>query len=358
MGNLDKKYIIRLDTKNTFFNPTLNFSMSDTKTSDFYIRVTDEDKIINIDNIIPVITLIDPNGKLHSDFMTVENGLLYYDLKQSDKNIAGKWIGRVLLLDGKERIVLKGTFSYLIDNDEFMHLNKEEIKLSIKNMILESLKFNANNLKDKTWAVVGDSLTEINEATTKHYYDYISEETGIKVINYGVGGTGYMRGCDSSNAFYQRVLNISSDVDIITIFGSGNDLGRKVGIDKLGDITDTGTDTICGCINKALDNLFTKFPMTPIGVISPTPWYKFPTTALNNDMELYVQKIELICKRRGVKYLDLYHSSLLRPEDETNRNLYFYNKTELDGNGDGIHLNELGHKIIYPAFREFLKSMI
>ena len=46
MGNLDKKYIIRLDTKNTFFNPTLNFSMSDTKTSDFYIRVTDEDKII------------------------------------------------------------------------------------------------------------------------------------------------------------------------------------------------------------------------------------------------------------------------------------------------------------------------
>ena len=56
-------------------------------------------------------------------------------------------------------------------------------------------------------------------------------------------------------------------------------------------------------------------------------------------MELYVQKLQLICKRRGVKYLDLYHLSSLRPEDETNRNLYFYNKSELDGNGDGIHLN-------------------
>ena len=75
-------------------------------------------------------------------------------------------------------------------------------------------------------------------------------------------------------------------------------------------------------------------------------------------MELYVQKLQLICKRRDVKYLDLYRLSSLRPEDETNRNLYFYNTSELDGNGDGIHLNELGHQIIYPAFRVFLESMI
>ena len=53
---------------------------------------------------------------------------------------------------------------------------------------------------------------------------------------------------------------------------------------------------------KVLDNLFTKFPTTPIGIVSPTPWYKFPTTAPNNDMELYVQKLELICKRRDVVY--------------------------------------------------------
>ena len=56
-------------------------------------------------------------------------------------------------------------------------------------------------------------------------------------------------------------------------------------------------------------------------------------------MELYVQKLQLICKRRGVKYLDLYHLSSLRPEDEKNRNLYFYKKSELDVNGDGSHLN-------------------
>ena len=53
---------------------------------------------------------------------------------------------------------------------------------------------------------------------------------------------------------------------------------------------------------RELDNLFTKFPTTPIGIVSPTPWYKFPTTAPNNDMELYVQKLELICKRRDVVY--------------------------------------------------------
>lgn len=228
----------------------------------------------------------------------------------------------------------------------------------ISNQLIETLKFNKNNLKNKTWAAVGDSLTEVNEATTKHYHDYISEETGIKVVNYGIGGTGYMRGYDNNNAFYQRVNNISSNVDVITIFGSGNDLGGNVGIDKLGDINDADTTTICGCINKTFDNLFKKFPSTPIGVISPTPWQNYPTTIPNNNMELYVQKLEEICKLRGVKYLDLYHSSLLRPEDETNRNLCFYNKAELDGNGDGVHPNEIGHKIIYPSFREFLKTLI
>ena len=233
------------------------------------------------------------------------------------------------------------------------------VKLDIlSSQLLETLNFNKNNLKNKTWAVVGDSLTEVNEATTKHYHDYISEETGINVVNYGVGGTGYMRGYDNNKAFYQRIANIPSNVDIITIFGSGNDLGGNVGINKLGDINDTDTTTICGCINKTLDNLFEKFPSTPIGIISPTPWQNYPTTISNNNMELYVQKLEAICKRRGVKYLDLYHSSLLRPEDETNRNLCFYNKAELDGNGDGVHPNELGHKIIYPSFREFIKTLI
>lgn len=38
------------------------------------------------------------------------------------------------------------------------------------------------------WIVVGDSLTEENVRTTKHYFDYIAEGTGIQVTNMGVSG--------------------------------------------------------------------------------------------------------------------------------------------------------------------------
>lgn len=206
----------------------------------------------------------------------------------------------------------------------------------------------------KKWVCIGDSLTANNSATTKHYYDYIQDELGINVVNMGVGGTGYMRGYENNNAFYQRVLNCPTDADFVTIFGSGNDLSLY---SDLGDYDDSGTDTICGCINTTLDNFFSICSTTPIGIIAPTPWQTNPTTNVNSHMNTYVEKLKQICDYRGIPFLDLYHSSNLRPEDETNRKLCFYNKVELDGNGDGVHPNELGHKIIATKIREFIKCL-
>lgn len=77
---------------------------------------------------------------------------------------------------------------------------------------------------DRTWVCLGDSLTESNSRTTNHYFDYIAEKTGIKTVNLGVSGTSYMRRKDINRAFYQRVSDIPEDADVITIFGSGNDL--------------------------------------------------------------------------------------------------------------------------------------
>ena len=67
-------------------------------------------------------------------------------------------------------------------------------------------------------------MTESNSRTTKHYFGYIAEKTGIKTVNLGVSGTGYMRRKDINRAFYQRVSDIPEDADVITIFGNGNDL--------------------------------------------------------------------------------------------------------------------------------------
>lgn len=212
----------------------------------------------------------------------------------------------------------------------------------------------SSSIKGKKWACIGDSLTALNSATSLHYYDYIAERTGILPINMGQGGSGYKKAEDTSGAFYQRVLNIDSTIDVCTVFGSGNDMSFH---DSFGAYTDTTTDTVAGCVNIFLDNYFSICPTQPIGIIAPAPWYAFPTTTPNNYMEQYTNLLKQIAEYRGVPFLDLYHASNLRPEDATNRDLCFSSQ-ELDGHGDGTHPNELGHKILSSKIQMFLETLI
>lgn len=217
----------------------------------------------------------------------------------------------------------------------------------------------------KKWVCVGDSLTERNATTTKDYYDYISEASGITPYIMGVGGTGYVRGYDVTKAFYQRISAVPTDADFVTIFGSGNDLNieamakfsGKTWSEALGTYTDTGTDTICGCVNTCLDNYFAVMITAPIGIIAPSPLRPYPTTTPNNRMSDYVSALKQIAEYRGVPFLDLYHCSNLRPENAANRAACYY-VGDLDGNGDGVHPNALGHQIIASKIYQFVKNLL
>ena len=205
--------------------------------------------------------------------------------------------------------------------------------------------------KGKKWACVGDSLTALNIGTTKHYYDYVADSTGIEPYIMGVGGSGYKRTEDNNTAFYQRVESIPTDVDVITIFGSGNDIGLT-----MGEVTDTTTDTICGCINQTLDRIYSRFmgvsKLPVIGIVSPTPWVgNMPFD--DGSMKPYVEALKQICNNRSIPYLDLYYCSLLNPDDATFRSLA-YSKD----NGGGVHPDENGHKIIAPRFKAFLETLL
>jgi lysophospholipase L1-like esterase len=204
--------------------------------------------------------------------------------------------------------------------------------------------------KGKKWVCVGDSLTEHNSRATKSYHDYVAEVTGIEVVNMGVSGTGYKRQEENGRAFYQRVENIPSDADVITIFGSGND-GAYWG-SNLGTALDATTDTIGGCINITIDNILAKMPLAVVGIVSPTPW--------NNNkpgddtmMKKYANLLKQICENRGIPFLDLFHNSGLRPWDESFKQLA-YSRDE----GNGVHPDENGHKLIAPRFKAFLETLI
>ncbi|MFQ8646037.1 MAG: GDSL-type esterase/lipase family protein [Faecalibacterium prausnitzii] len=202
----------------------------------------------------------------------------------------------------------------------------------------------------RTWVCLGDSLTESNSRTTKHYFDYIAEKTGIKTVNLGVSGTGYMRRKDINRAFYQRVSDIPEDADVITIFGSGNDLSSD---QTLGTVTDTGTDTICGCINATIDAIYERIPLARLGIVTPTPWVGSMPSKTTCGMAKYSEAIVEICKRRSIPCLDLYHESNLRPDDENFRKLAF----SKDG-GNGVHPDEKGHEIIAASFQSLLERPI
>lgn len=201
----------------------------------------------------------------------------------------------------------------------------------------------------RKWVCVGDSLTDKNLRTTKNYHDFIKDATGITVVNFGVSGSGYARRSAEGEAFYQRISSVPTDADVVTIFGSGNDLNAGL---ELGAATDTGTETLCGCINTTIDNLIAIMPAVSLGIVSPTPWTAFPP-GTNNAMSRYVDALKSVCEIRSIPYLDLYHCSNLRPWTEEGR-AACYTKDE----GSGVHPDETGHKLIAPRFKAFLDTLL
>lgn len=199
------------------------------------------------------------------------------------------------------------------------------------------------------WVCVGDSLTAENIRTTKHYFDYVSEKTGISIVNMGVSGSGYARMADTSQAFYQRISSCPTDADVVTIFGSFNDLGAGLSI---GSVDDTETDTLAGCINTTITNLQAVIPLVNLGIVAPTPW---DTTQPSDSGQAYnyVNMLKKICEHRSIPFLDLWRCSNLRPWDADFRTLA-YSK---DG-GSGTHPDENGHKLIAPRFLGFLDTLL
>ena len=222
-----------------------------------------------------------------------------------------------------------------------------ELKVDVLTLYSNHLKV-ALPLYGKKWVCVGDSLTEHNVRALKNYHDYVSEETGISVINLGVSGTGYKNAYNGSQPFYQRITEVPTDADVVTIFGSGNDLGYE-----LGNIDDNTEETICGCINLTIQRLIEHFPTCKLGIVTPTPWWTYTPNIANNKMMMMCDAIIAIAQKYSIPVLDLYRESNLHPNIEICRNL-----TYSRDDGGGVHPDENGHRIIASRFKTFIESIL
>ena len=216
---------------------------------------------------------------------------------------------------------------------------------------IETLQPNKEQKWDnKKWCVIGDSLTDLNGRCYFHYYDYINMETGINIEYRGESDTGYAKGIEINNAFYQRIPNIDGDADAITIFGSFNDLASGL---PLGTKTDATNTTIGGCVNLCIDAIYNKTQLANIGIITPCPWEQYTPMGNNASAVDYVNLLIEICEYRGIPYLDLFRCSNLRPWVESFRNL-----TYKQDDGNGTHPDDVGHKIISSEFKSLLERLL
>lgn len=306
------------------------------------ISVTSGDAVFKATEKINIVPL---NAYLVTASAVFNN--LFYAIYDKDDNLLEYEADQTGTRDGsaiQEKLIIapyKASYILLSQYDE------SGIETGISQ--ITAVSYNQKPYIGKKWVCMGDSLTEKNLRSTLNYHDYIAENTGITVVNMGRSGTGYKRTEDEGYAFYQRISNVPTDADVVTIFGSGNDLKFA---DVLGNPTDNGTDTICGCINKTIDNLYVTLPTIRLGIISPTPWiYNQPSN--NGTMCRYADALKEICALRGIPFLDLFRCSGLRPNEKTFRELA-YSKDE----GNGVHPDETGHSLIAPRIKAFLDSLI
>lgn len=216
------------------------------------------------------------------------------------------------------------------------------------------------NLFGVKWCAFGDSLTDsatlASQTTgTKNYVDYVSESLGLKVVNCGVGGTGYMK---TENRFVNRVSTIPEDTKLLTVFGSFNDYEYIT--KKLGTLGDTGMDTIYGAIYNFIHNVYERCPKVIIGIITPTKWGYLSewkdasAAALCNS---YVKALLETADKWSIPVLDLYHDSGLRPWDSNFAQLYYKDDDE-NGVANTVHPLDEGHKkFIAPKVEAFIKQI-
>ena len=175
MSDLDKKYPLRLDTRINFKNLIPHFYISDNQTNDFYIKLTNDNKPVEVEDIIVVIAVINPNGNINSSFLDTktEKGLIYCNLPNELKNVVGVYKARIMCISGEERIV-SNTFEYKVDTDEFQVIDEitedseEMIVLSqmlsrLSNMEIESQANETERTANETERIANETERIENE---------------------------------------------------------------------------------------------------------------------------------------------------------------------------------------------------
>ena len=126
---MNKNYNLKLDLQFRCNNSTMKFNQFDNNTSDFFIKISNGGKSFDIEKAIVVLATIKPSGKVSSQFVEVENGLVYADLKPSMKDEIGTYTAKAMLILENERVVTD-VISYEVEEDKIFSLLNDTVGIS------------------------------------------------------------------------------------------------------------------------------------------------------------------------------------------------------------------------------------
>jgi lysophospholipase L1-like esterase len=216
-----------------------------------------------------------------------------------------------------------------------------------------SLNMQMNPFYGLKWNVLGDSVTEgtyIDDQTgvaNISYHEALARQYGIKITNYGIGGTTITKSKDNSgNGFVERYAGMSDNADIVTVFGGINDYAWSGGT-PVGTFGSTDTNTMYGAMDALCKGLIQKYPTKKLGFILP---YGFNEYKGSGTWKPYEDAMIMVLEYYAIPYLNLRKDSLL------NANIDFINTTYFK-NADKTHPNTKGSAIIARKIFEFLKTL-
>lgn len=210
-------------------------------------------------------------------------------------------------------------------------------------------------LKDIKIDIIGDSWSAVNDTADTKYTNLLitRDQANLNVIAYS--GSGFHKPTSGNKPFYTQANSVRTDADIVLIFGSFNDVSDIVDGTTIGDVTDSGTTTICGCINTTINNILSRNPAAKILFMTPGAWAGYNANNDGNNVNnptalLYVKAIEDVCYKRGYPCFDALRSMNLKP---------WINDFKTAYQPDGTHPNNAGHlKYVYPVIKHYLESFV
>ena len=180
---MNKEYKIKLDLNKKLYNKKMAFNQFDENVNDFYIEVTKNNEIVkDLDKAIVVLAVIKPNKEVDSQFVEVENGVVYANLKPSMKDEIGIYTARAMLILESEKVVTD-VISYEVKEDKIFSLLNDTVETTeeftlLTDMLsrLSTIELNENN-REETFNNIKDEF----EIIKNNHNELVTTETDNKV---------------------------------------------------------------------------------------------------------------------------------------------------------------------------------